>query len=117
MLTFPRFLPYVPPFNAINVPDIRVSKVAPVSEINRFWDAFANYDGDSNAPLLWWKVMLCEYLHLATADWPRSYRPTNRSFRSFQRWHATFWPFPAPVSQSSGCFRVHAICVTSPGHR
>jgi hypothetical protein len=29
-----------------------------MSEINRFWDAFANYDGDSNTPLLWWKVML-----------------------------------------------------------
>jgi hypothetical protein len=48
----------VPPFNAIDVPDIRVSKVAPMSEINRFWDAFANYDHDSNTPLLWWKVML-----------------------------------------------------------
>jgi hypothetical protein len=34
-----------------------VSKVVPMSEINRFWDTFANYDGDSNAPLLWWKVM------------------------------------------------------------
>jgi hypothetical protein len=31
-----------------------------MSEINRFWDAFANYDGDLNAPLLWWKVVLRE---------------------------------------------------------
>ncbi|KAJ7809364.1 hypothetical protein B0H14DRAFT_2379796 [Mycena olivaceomarginata] len=53
--TFGSFLDNICMVN-VDVPEI--SPVAPMSEINRFWDAFANYDGDSNAPLLWWKVML-----------------------------------------------------------
>jgi hypothetical protein len=39
----------------VDVAEVAVPEVA-VSELKRFWDAFKNYSGDANTPLIWWKV-------------------------------------------------------------